>query len=72
MTPLFSWLAARLPRAVAVAALALAYAAMLFGLVIAGGSIEHAAYVDVNTPAQQPAARGAGKPAMVLPAEGAP
>jgi hypothetical protein len=60
MTPLFSWLAARLPRPVAVAVLTLAYAAMLFGLVIAGGSIEHNAYVDVNAAAQPAAARGAG------------
>ena len=50
MTPLYRLLSSKLPRPWAVAALAVLYAVMLFGVLLAGGSrgIEDNVYVDVK------------------------
>jgi hypothetical protein len=49
MTPLYRLLSSKLPRRWAVAALAVLYSAMLFGVLLAGSyGIEHNVYVDVK------------------------
>jgi hypothetical protein len=49
MTPLSRWLAARLPRPLACACIVATYAALLFGVLVSGGSnTRDNVYVDVK------------------------